>query len=312
MKRYVALDTETTGKADDGTTGDHRIIEVGCVEIIDRKITGRTVNLRVNPERHVDEEAQRVHGISDEMLKDKPVFAAVASEIVDFIRGSELLIHNAKFDTAFLDMEWARAGINEKTSDMAHVVDTVSLAMKLCPGHQVNLDNLCKIYDVDTSARTVHGALLDAMLLAEVYLAMTGGQSSLTFGSAASAKKSAGRWERPEGVSLPVMGVERESHAVHMAQILELAQNHLVAPGENGAPDIGGSDWGPEYRIEMLKITEEEAKTKEGKEQFAARRQAKLEETEQRLMGDDFSLYKSYKEKLKADYTEWENRVLGK
>ena len=181
MKRQVALDTETTGKSDDGTPGEHRIIEVGCVEIIDRKITGRNLQLYVNPGRHVDDEAFKVHGISDEFLADKPNFEDVAHELIDFIRGSELLIHNAKFDVGFMDKEWMLMGLNEKTSEMANVVDTVSLAMKLCPGHQVNLDNLCNIYEVDRSSRTLHGALLDAQILAEVYLVLTGGQDSLNF-----------------------------------------------------------------------------------------------------------------------------------
>ena len=168
MKRQVALDTETTGKSDDGTPGEHRIIEVGCVEIIDRKLTGRTLQLYVNPERPVDEEAFQVHGISNEFLADKPKFAEVANQLIDFIRGSELLIHNAKFDVGFMDKEWQLLGLSETTTDMATVVDTVALAMQLCPGHQVNLDNLCNLYDVDKSARTVHGALLDALSLIHI------------------------------------------------------------------------------------------------------------------------------------------------
>ena len=131
MKRLVALDTETTGKSDDGTPGEHRIIEVGCVEIIDRKLTGRTLQLYVNPERPVDEEAFNVHGISNEFLADKPTFKEVYKELIDFIRGSELLIHNAKFDVGFMDKEWGLLGLNETTNDMATVVDTVALAMKL-------------------------------------------------------------------------------------------------------------------------------------------------------------------------------------
>ena len=145
------------------TPGEHRIIEVGCVEIIDRKLTGRTLQLYVNPERPVDEEAFQVHGISNEFLADKPKFAEVANQLIDFIRGSELLIHNAKFDVGFMDKEWQLLGLSETTTDMATVVDTVSLAMQLCPGHQVNLDNLCNLYDVDKSARTVHGALFMKM-----------------------------------------------------------------------------------------------------------------------------------------------------
>ena len=130
LLRQVALDTETTGKSDDGTTGTHRIIEVGCVEIINRRLTGRQLQLFVNPDRHIDEEATEVHGITDEMLADKPHFADVADELIDFIRGSELLIHNAKFDSAFLDKEWDLLKLNEHTKDMCKIVDTVELARK--------------------------------------------------------------------------------------------------------------------------------------------------------------------------------------
>ena len=173
MKRQVSLDTETTGKGEDGSVSGHRIVEVGCVEIIDRHITGRQLQFYVNPGRPVDPEAERVHGLTNAFLADKPPFAAIADELIAFIRGSELLIHNAKFDTAFLDDEWTRLGRRERTADLCTIVDTLALAMKYLPGHHVNLDSLCKKYGVDASGRQLHGALLDAQLLAEVYLQMT-------------------------------------------------------------------------------------------------------------------------------------------
>ena len=202
--RQVALDTETTGKSDDGTPGDHRIIEVGCVEIINRRLTGRQLQLYVNPERHIDEEATEVHGFTDDMLADKPLFAQVAEELIDFIRGSELLIHNAKFDSSFLDKEWGLLGLKEQTKDMCKIVDTVDLARRINPNNQVNLDNLCAIYDIDNSRRTQHGALLDAQLLADVYLAMTGGQSSFDFGDESVGALSR-HWQRPLNAKLPIM-----------------------------------------------------------------------------------------------------------
>lgn len=308
MLRQVALDTETTGLSDDGTPGDHRIIEVGCVEIIDRRLTGRQLQLYVNPERPVDEEAFRVHGISDEMLADKPKFAEVADQLIDFIRGSELLIHNAKFDTAFLDKEWQLLNLSERTTDLAHVVDTVALAMKYCPGRQVNLDNLCSIYDVDASARTIHGALLDAQLLAEVYLAMTGGQSSLSFEDGAHQGISR-HWIRPQGAVLPKMKVEPERYVVHVAQTIELAQTHKIkdADEEKGLPALAGSAFGPEFDMELLQKGAEE-----GKKDFNKRLAAQFNEKLSSLLNEEQQeLYRNYMTKTQQEYDDWESRVLG-
>lgn len=179
--RQVVLDTETTGlEPGEG----HRILEVGCVEIIDRRCTGRVLHHYINPERDVDEGALAVHGLSREQLADKPVFAAIAGELVEFIRGSELLIHNAPFDVGFLDAEFARLDIGvRRTTDLCTVVDTLVLARQKHPGQRVSLDALCKRYGVDNSGRELHGALLDARLLAEVYLTMTGGQVGLSLGA---------------------------------------------------------------------------------------------------------------------------------
>ena len=306
MKRQVALDTETTGKSDDGTPGEHRIIEVGCVEIIDRKITGRNLQLYVNPGRHVDDEAFKVHGISDEFLADKPNFEDVAHELIDFIRGSELLIHNAKFDVGFMDKEWMLMGLNEKTSEMANVIDTVSLAMKLCPGHQVNLDNLCNIYEVDRSSRTLHGALLDAQILAEVYLAMTGGQASLNFSEEKVITNE--KWIRPEGVKLPVMPLSEECHAVHMEKMLSLAQTHMIRKGEEGQPSIAGSDWSDDFDMELLVKGEDEKKS-DFKKRLSDQKKQMIEKI---LTPQQREVLQEFKNKDNAAQEAWLDRVLGR
>lgn len=305
MLRQVALDTETTGKSDDGTPGEHRIIEVGCVEIIDRKLTGRTLQLYVNPERPVDEEAFQVHGISNEFLADKPKFSEVAGLLIDFIRGSELLIHNAKFDVGFMDKEWQLLGIDERTTDMAKVIDTVALAMKLCPGHQVNLDNLCNLFDVDKSARTVHGALLDAQILAEVYLAMTGGQKDLEFSESAGEKGS--RWSRPLGAKLPIMQIEPDRLAVHIDKMIDIAQKNLLRKDEEKGA-IAGSNWSADYDMQMLIKGEDE-----GKKDFAKRLAEQKAVLIDKLLSDEQKeLLRVYKQKDHEAYVEWEDRVMGR
>ncbi len=306
LKRQVALDTETTGKSDDGTPGEHRIIEVGCVEIIDRKLTGRQLQLYVNPERKVDEEALAVHGISDEFLADKPTFRHVAAELIDFIRGSELLIHNAKFDVGFMDKEWKLLGLDETTNDMATVVDTVALAMKLCPGHQVNLDNLCNLYDVDRSSRTLHGALLDAQILAEVYLAMTGGQGSLDFTESASAQSR--RWVRPEGVKLPVMNVNEVEKSVNIDKFISLSQSHVIKPADETHPAVAGCDWSDAFNMEYLKKGEEEDK-KSYKGRLGVQKKEILDKL---LDAEHQALLKEYKDKDHAAHEAWLDRVLGR
>ncbi len=305
MKRLVALDTETTGKSDDGTPGDHRIIEVGCVEIVDRRITGRTLQLYFDPERPVDEEAAEIHGWTWEKLKGKPKFKDCAAQIIDFIRGSELLIHNARFDTQFLDKEWTLAGITERTEEMAHVVDTVLLARKLVPGHQVNLDNLCSLFDIDASMRSLHGALLDSQLLAEVYLAMTGGQVSLSFSENEGAAQ---RWKRPAGAKLPSVQVERDRALVHRASLISLAQVHKISDGPDGKTPLAGSDWGPGFEVPLLIKGEEEEK-KVFKKRVAQQR----EELMQRLFSDEErEILSEYMQKDDAAQKHWEDRVLGK
>ena len=307
MIRQVALDTETTGKSDDGTPGEHRIIEVGCVEIIDRKLTGRQLQLYINPERPVDEEAFNVHGISNEFLQDKPLFKDVANQLIDFIRGSELLIHNAKFDVGFMDKEWMLLGMDETTKDMATVVDTVALAMKLCPGHQVNLDNLCNLYDVDRSARTMHGALLDAQILAEVYLAMTGGQRSLEFSEEGSVNSV--RFVRPNGVTLPLMAVDETAKAVHIDNMISLSQGKCISKSsDENVPSRAGSNWSDEYDMELLGKGEEE-----DKKVFKKRLSEQKSMMSDKLLSDEQkSLLKEYQDKEKVAYEKWLDAVLGR
>jgi DNA polymerase III subunit epsilon len=175
--RQVVLDTETTGLE---VEQQHRVIEIGCVELNNRRLTGRTYHQYLNPERDIDEGAQQVHGLTRARLAKEPIFAQVHPEFLEFVRDAELIIHNAPFDVAFLDAELARAASAHKIADVCRVLDTLALARQMHPGQRNNLDALCKRYSVDNSHRDYHGALLDARILAEVYLAMTGGQAKLT------------------------------------------------------------------------------------------------------------------------------------
>jgi DNA polymerase-3 subunit epsilon len=176
MTRQVVLDTETTGL--DPKLGD-RIIEIGCVEILSRRISDNHFHSYVNPERDIEEGAARVHGITREALFAKPTFVQVAKGFLDYIHGAELIIHNADFDVAFLDMELGRAELGKLSDHVARITDTLVFARELHPGKRNSLDALCERYFVSNSHRTLHGALLDARLLAECYLAMTRGQESL-------------------------------------------------------------------------------------------------------------------------------------
>jgi DNA polymerase-3 subunit epsilon len=176
MTRQIVLDTETTGL--NAKLGD-RIIEIGCVEIMSRHITERHFHAYLNPERDIDEGAAKIHGLTREMLADKPRFAEVAGDFLDYVRGAELIIHNADFDVEFLNAELKLAGLGKLLDHAARVVDTLAFARELHPGKKNSLDALCERYFVDNSNRTLHGALLDARLLAECYLAMTRGQESL-------------------------------------------------------------------------------------------------------------------------------------
>lgn len=178
--RQVILDTETTGlEPEQG----HRIIEIGCVELLNRRKTGRTFHRYLRPDREVDRGAIQVHGLTNEFLAQQPRFAEVADELLEFITGAELVIHNAAFDLAFLDAELKRLpGPTKRTRDLCGVMDTLPLARQMHPGQRNSLDALCKRYGIDNSHRELHGALLDAQILLEVYLAMTGGQTALVLG----------------------------------------------------------------------------------------------------------------------------------
>ena len=177
--RQIILDTETTGL--DAARG-HRVIEIGCVELAERRPTGRVFHRYLNPQREVDRGAAEVHGLTDEFLADKPLFAQVAGEFLAFIDGAELIIHNAAFDVGFLNAELSRLGPGGGTiGDRCSVLDTLKLARERYPGQRNSLDALCKRLGVDNSGRDLHGALLDANLLAEVYLALTAGQGEMSF-----------------------------------------------------------------------------------------------------------------------------------
>ena len=176
-ERQIVLDTETTGLE---LSQGHRIIEIGCIELSNRRVTGTPFHHYLNPEREIDAGALEVHGITRESLAAKPRFADVAATLVECLRGAELIIHNAEFDVGFLNMELQRAGRGERIEQLCTVTDSLTLARRLHPGQKNGLDALCKRFGIDNSHRDLHGALLDARLLADVYLAMTGGQAALT------------------------------------------------------------------------------------------------------------------------------------
>ena len=178
--RQIVLDTETTGLE---PSQGHRIIEIGCVELFNRRLTGNHYHQYVNPERDIDQGALEVHGISSEFLADKPVFANISDEFLAFVDGAELIIHNAPFDTGFIDHELKRLGHRVRTiGSICSVIDSLALARQKHPGQKNSLDALCKRYMIDNSRRALHGALLDSEILADVYLAMTGGQTALHLG----------------------------------------------------------------------------------------------------------------------------------
>jgi DNA polymerase-3 subunit epsilon len=218
--RQVVLDTETTGLE---PAQGHRIIELGCVEIMNRRVTDRLLHYYLNPEREVDAGALQVHGLSNEFLADKPRFADVAQDLIGFVAGAEVLIHNAPFDVGFLNHELARTDPQlGNVESHCSITDTLTMARQRHPGKKNSLDALCKQYGVDNSRRDLHGALLDAQLLAEVYLAMTGGQAALSFAESTEARTAvrtpAGRsdLERP---ALPVVRAGEAERAAHDARL---------------------------------------------------------------------------------------------
>ncbi|MGE0811524.1 MAG: DNA polymerase III subunit epsilon [Immundisolibacter sp.] len=224
--RQIVLDTETTGLS---PADGHRVIEIGAVELFNRRLTGKHFHHYLQPDRAIDPGAEEVHGISNEFLADKPRFADVAAEFVEFVAGAELIIHNAPFDVGFLNAELGRLGADAETiGAQCSVLDTLALARRLHPGQRNTLDALCRRYGVDNSGRSLHGALLDAQILADVYLAMTGGQVTLLLGDDAGGTVGAShagparvRADRP---ALRVIMPTADEIAAHVARLAVIDQ----------------------------------------------------------------------------------------
>lgn len=217
MSRQIVLDTETTGLSAEG--GD-RIIELGCVELVNRKLTGNNLHLYLNPERDSHEDALKVHGISNEFLRDKPKFAERVQDILQYLQGAELIIHNASFDVSFLDKELELVGLAPLSAHVGGVIDTLAMAKEMFPGKRNSLDSLCDRLGVDNSSRTLHGALLDAELLADVYINMTRGQDALLIMDEATA--GAG------GTTVAAVDLSRIALTVLTASAQELAEHEDV------------------------------------------------------------------------------------
>ena len=217
MSRQIVLDTETTGLSAEG--GD-RIIELGCVELVNRKLTGNNLHLYLNPERDSHEDALEVHGISNEFLRDKPKFAERVQDILQYLQGAELIIHNASFDVGFLDKELELVGLAPLSAHVGGVIDTLAMAKEMFPGKRNSLDSLCDRLGVDNSSRTLHGALLDAELLADVYINMTRGQDALLIMDEATA--GAG------GTTVAAVDLSRIALTVLTASAQELAEHEEV------------------------------------------------------------------------------------
>ncbi len=224
--RQIVLDTETTGLE---PSQGHRIIEIGCVELINRRTTGNTFQRYLNPQRSIDPGAQEVHGLSNEYLEHKPFFADVVADFLEFIKGSELIIHNAPFDIGFLNNELQLAEHPQRMEDLCHVLDTLALARSIHPGQRNSLDALCQRYAIDNSNRELHGALLDARILADVYLIMTGGQAALSLdaesqpGQMARQGKPTNRIDRA-GLRLVVIKATDEELSAHQACLETIEQ----------------------------------------------------------------------------------------
>ena len=230
LPRQILLDTETTGLH--AQLGD-RVVEIGCIELASRRVTDNRFHRYVNPERKSEEGAARVHGIADEFLAAQPKFAEIAKEFVDFVRGAELIIHNAGFDVEFLDLELARAGLGKLADHVAGVVDTLALARELHPGKKNSLDALCERYMVNNAHRTLHGALLDARLLAEVYLSLTRGQESLVM-----------ELEAPSAAAVAATRIDAKKLTVLRATAEEAAAHEKVLDSiDKAAGEAGGSLW---------------------------------------------------------------------
>lgn len=225
--RQVVLDTETTGMNKDGTIYlGHRIIEIGCVELINRRLTGRHFHVYINPGQYSDPEAIAVHGITDEFLQDKPAFEQIADEFIEFIRGADLVIHNAPFDVGFMDQEFRF--LNKKTQpteDISTVTDTLVVAKKMFPGKRNNLDALSDRFGINTKHRVLHGALLDAEILADVYLLMSGGQAKLNLSSNESGEESTGREARKSLNALTIIRATETEELAHTERLKIIKDN---------------------------------------------------------------------------------------
>ncbi|MCK9539549.1 DNA polymerase III subunit epsilon [Dokdonella sp.] len=221
--RQIILDTETTGLE---VQRDHRVVEIGCLELVHRRLTGRHFHRYLNPERAIDAGARAITGITDESLLDKPRFAEIADEFLAFIDGAEIVAHNAAFDIGFLDAEFARAGHGERAlSSRVSVLDTLVLAREKFPGQRNSLTALCKRLGVDDSHRELHGAMLDANLLAEVYLILTAGQSQLGFGEEAAAAVATAPGEIRISARPRVLRARDEEVARHAARLQAIEKN---------------------------------------------------------------------------------------
>ena len=224
--RQIILDTETTGLE---PAEGHRIIEIGCVEMINRRLTGNNYHRYLQPDREIDDGAIEVHGITNEFLADKPRFADIVADFLDYIKGAQLVIHNAAFDIGFINHELSLAGKQwGRAEDHCTVLDTLAMARKLHPGQRNTLDALCKRYEIDNSHRELHGALLDAEILADVYLGMTGGQTSLTLEGRESQQAGQGgaqaiRRLAADRPPLPVLQASRAEHEAHRRYLETLA-----------------------------------------------------------------------------------------
>lgn len=221
LLRQIVLDTETTGLS--AEQGD-RIVELGCVELVQRRLTGNDLHLYFDPERDSHEDALKVHGLTREFLSGKPRFAACADDILQYLQGAEIIIHNAAFDMGFLEMEFTRLGRGPLVGQVAHVLDTLALARELYPGKRNSLDALCDRLEVDRSSRTLHGALLDAQLLADVYIQMTRGQESLLGAENKSTSSTVVRVQVVDlsTFALPVPQADAMELAAHEAALAEI------------------------------------------------------------------------------------------
>jgi DNA polymerase-3 subunit epsilon len=226
--RQIILDTETTGLHPNN--GD-RLVEIGCIELINRRMTGNNLHFYINPERDMPEAAAAIHGLREDFLRDKPVFADVVDDIASFSQGAEVIIHNAAFDLGFLDMEFKRLGLDPFSSIVAGVIDTLTDAQKMFPGKRNRLDDLCNRFDVKNDHRTLHGALLDAKLLTEVFLCMTRGQNDLMMDAGVeTSNHSSFDLQLPLAADLMIINASSEEEALHRELMQDIAKKAKHTP----------------------------------------------------------------------------------